>query len=245
MLLSIAVVLVAGSWFVFSHGRGDTSKNTKGDTAKQQKITFNTKQHSLEDPASIWIIVNKHRPLIPSDYTPTDLVAPNMPLRLDANNPEMQLRHEAATALKTMHDAAQAQGWKLQVSSAYRSYDYQKSLYASYVRQQGQAAADSQSARAGYSEHQTGLAVDIEPTSGECEVDPCFADLPEGKWVAAHAYEYGFVVRYPKGKQKITGYIYEPWHLRYVGKALAAELHKQSSPTLEEFFGLGAAPDYP
>ena len=84
----------------------------------------------------------------------------------------------------------------------------------------------------------------IEPSSRTCEIETCFAETPEGRWAADNAYKYGFVVRYQKGKQNITGYIYEPWHLRYVGKELAAELHLQGDPTLEEFFGLEPAPDY-
>jgi D-alanyl-D-alanine carboxypeptidase len=112
------------------------------------------------------------------------------------------------------------------------------------VNVQGKAVADSQSARPGYSEHQTGLAVDVEPTSRKCEVEACFGDTPEGKWVAANAHKFGFIIRYPKNMQSVTGYIYEPWHIRYVGKELAGEMHKQNIATLEQFFGLEAAPDY-
>jgi len=130
------------------------------------------------------------------------------------------------------------------VSSAYRSYSYQVSLYGKYVRDQGQSVADTQSARPGYSEHQTGLAVDVEPYDQQCDVEQCFADLPAGKWIAANAYKYGFIIRYTKDKTHVTGYEYEPWHVRYVGVELATEMHNQHIETLEEFFGLPAAPDY-
>ncbi len=109
---------------------------------------------------------------------------------------------------------------------------------------QGKAVADTQSARPGFSEHQTGLAADIEPASRTCEVQECFGDTPEGQWVAANAYKYGFVIRYPKDMQHVTGYIYEPWHVRYVGKKLAEQMHKEGVATLEQFFGLENAPDY-
>jgi D-alanyl-D-alanine carboxypeptidase len=238
-LLVVCMAIVAGiGWYVWTN---DTAPQS--NKAKQTQQAFDTKQHSLEDPTSPWVIVNKHRPLQPTNYTPTDLVTPNVRLRL-ANEDEMQLRKGTATAVAAMFAGAKQDGLELMVASAYRSYAYQDGLYATYVRQQGQTTADTQSARPGYSEHQTGLAVDIEPASRECEVEQCFADLPEGQWIAAHAHEYGFIIRYPKNKETTTGYIYEPWHLRYVGKSLAQELRKQGNPTLEEFFGLDPAPDY-
>jgi D-alanyl-D-alanine carboxypeptidase len=108
----------------------------------------------------------------------------------------------------------------------------------------GQKHADSVSARPGHSEHQTGLAADLGASSGECALRACFGDMPEGKWLAANAYRYGFIIRYQKGATPRTGYAYEPWHLRYVGKQLAAEMQR-TSVTLEEYFHLPAYPDYP
>lgn len=130
------------------------------------------------------------------------------------------------------------------LSSGYRSYNYQTSLYSNYVKNEGQTAADTQSARPGHSEHQTGLAADIEPASRNCEVDQCFATTPEGKWLAANAYTYGFIIRYPADKVDVTGYEYEPWHIRYIGAPLATELHNQGIETLEEFFGVSGGPSY-
>lgn len=238
LLVIVAIVIIAGGVFVW---RKNHTTNTSNTPAGQ---TFDTKQHSLDDPASIWVIANKRRPLQPSNYTPNDLTLPLVTLRLSAHDEEMQLRAPAATALEQLFAAAKTDGLYLMLSSAFRSYGYQKGLYNRYVQQQGQAVADTQSARPGYSEHQTGLAADIEPASRECEVEQCFADLPEGQWVAQNAYKYGFVVRYQKDQDQVTGYIYEPWHLRYVGKELAQELHNQSNPTLEVFFDLPAAPNY-
>ena len=101
--------------------------------------------------------------------------------------------------------------------SGYRSYSQQASLYDSYVRQYGQATADTIAARPGYSEHQTGLAMDIGNASGICALQACFATMPAGKRAADHAAEHGFIIRYPAGSEATTGYTYEPWHLRYVG----------------------------
>jgi D-alanyl-D-alanine carboxypeptidase len=240
-ILLLAVLAVVGvGWYVWN--KNDNTRQQKPDKTNGQ--SFDIKQHSLDDPKSIWIIVDKRRPLRPKNYAPDDLVAPDVPLRLTAKDEEMQMRQVAASAVKELFAAAEKDGINLMVSSAFRSYSYQEGLYDHYVSQQGKAVADTQSARPGHSEHQTGLAIDVEPTSRQCEVEECFGTLAEGKWVAKNAYKYGFVVRYPEGKQNITGYIYEPWHIRYVGKTLAVHLHEAGDPTLEEFFQIGAAPDY-
>lgn len=239
VLVLFAAAVVGVGWFVWSN---NSSSRSAEDREGQQ--SFDKQQYSLDDPASPWVIVNKRRPLKPASYTPADLVVPDVPLRLAAGNEEMQLSRAAATAIESLVADAEQVNISLMLSSAYRSYSYQQGLYNTYVRQQGQTEADTQSARPGHSEHQTGFAVDVEPATRECEIEQCFGALPEGKWVAANAYKYGFVIRYPDGKEATTGYIYEPWHLRYVGKSLAKELHRQNNPTLEEFFGLGPAPDY-
>lgn len=156
----------------------------------------------------------------------------------------MQLRGEAALATEKLFAGADAAGYKLQVSTAYRGYAYQKTLYDSYVAKSGQAAADTFSARPGYSEHQTGWALDIRTADNQCPLEACFGDLPEGKWLATNAYQYGFILRYPANKTTITGYSYEPWHFRYVGASLAAEMHTQSIETMEEFFGVSGGASY-
>jgi D-alanyl-D-alanine carboxypeptidase len=244
IVIIVLAVLVAGGWFFAHKADKNAATNKSNIQSAAQNAGFNKKQFSLTDPNSLWVIADKHRPLQPKTYAPSDLVVPNIPLRLTAKDDEMKMRKEAADALKNLYDAAQQDGLKLMVSSGYRSYQYQVNLYNYYVKQQGKATADSQSARPGFSEHQTGLAVDVEPSTRKCEVEACFGQTPEGKWVAANAYKYGFVIRYQEGKQNITGYVYEPWHIRYVGTSLATELNKQGNPTLEEYFGLGAAPDY-
>ncbi len=223
-----------------------------GPKAKQQSTTndkqaapqFDKTRLSLSDPASIWVIANKQRPLSPKQYAPVDLRAPNIPLRRGAADPEMQIRDEAATALEKLVAAANIEDSNLMLASGYRSYEVQSTVYNSEVRGYGQAVADQESARPGHSEHQTGLALDLEPTSRKCEIADCFADTPEGKWLAANAYTYGFIIRYTPDKVAVTGYKYEPWHIRYIGTDLAAEMHRQNVKTLEEFFGLPAVPNY-
>jgi D-alanyl-D-alanine carboxypeptidase len=130
-------------------------------------------------------------------------------------------------------------GLQLSVVSPYRSYNTQVSTYNGWVTRLGQAQADRQSARPGFSEHQTGLAVDIDTAVSEA-----FGQTPAGIWLAQNSWKYGFIVRYQQGQEAITGYEYEPWHFRYVGVPLATELQKEGFPSLETFFGYPAAPSY-
>jgi len=139
--------------------------------------------------------------------------------------------------------AAEGAG-QMQVQSSYRSYPVQVEVYDGWVSSLGKAQADRQSARPGYSEHQTGLAVDISTVPLNCSLAACFGTTAQGEWLAANAWRFGYLLRYPADKTAITGYEYEPWHFRYIGIALATELHKEGVETLEEFFGLPPAPDY-
>lgn len=238
LLIGLGVVLIA-AFLVWSKGRpGDNSTDTGQSTTDTGQQT----NAALDDPNNTSVIVNKLRPL-PDGYAPTDLIAPHVPLRLDNTEPEMQLRQEAALATEALFNAAKADGYNLLLTSAYRSQTQQASLYNYYIAQKGQVAADTDSARPRYSEHQTGLAVDVGRADRWCEVQPCFAETPEGKWLAANAVHYGFIIRYLPDKEAVTGYVYEPWHLRYIGKDLADKVNT-SGQTLEEFFGLPAAAHY-
>lgn len=201
--------------------------------------TFDLTAFSIDDPDSLWVVADKLRPLDPKDYEPKDLVRLNLPHRYDPT-----MRSAAAGAYKVMYKAAKRDGVRLVIQSAYRSYNNQVGVYNGWVNKLGQEKADLQSARPGHSEHQTGLSVDIAAGNGACTIAECFGKTPEGRWLTEHAWEYGWVLRYPKGLTDITGYKYEPWHWRYVGRGLAAELHKTPNITLEEFWGLPPAPDY-
>jgi len=200
---------------------------------------FDRSAHSLDDPMSIWVVSNKLRPLDPIDFEASDLV---MPEGID-NEFSQPLREPAARAAEAMLGAAAAEGLPVRIISAYRDHATQSTLYTSYVGRDGQAAADTYSARPGHSEHQTGLVIDIDDYGG-CYLAACFGDTPTGAWLAEHAAEYGFIIRYPAGKESVTGFMPEPWHFRYVGPELALEMRETGVTTLEEFFGLPAAPDY-
>ena len=144
-----------------------------------------------------------------------------------------------------MFAAAAAAGVTMTLASGYRSYATQIATYNGYVSARGQAAADTASARPGYSEHQTGWAFDIGDGGGACSFQPCFAEQPAAVWAKANAHRFGFVVRYPWMLHPITGYYYESWHLRYIGVEAATDMKKRGIATLEEYFGLEAAPGYP
>lgn len=256
------ILLVAASVVIIACVTLVTTRHTPQPTAKQQSAghktlgnttqstnttpgSLNKKAHSTTDADSLWIIVNKQHALHPKAYKPANLVVPGIALRANITSTEKYVRADMATALEKMVNDALAQGVHFNLQSGYRSYDFQVALYNSYVQSQGQATADRQSARPGYSEHQTGLAADLGGTSQPaCNVEACYADTTEGTWLAANAYKYGFIIRYPADKEPVTGYLYEPWHVRYIGTDLSIVMHNQGVETLEEFFGTGPAPSY-
>ena len=183
------------------------------------------------DPHSILLLANKKHPL-PSGYEPDDLVAVTIP----TSNSGVTMRKEANEAMTKMAEAAKQDGVILKVSSAFRGESYQHNLYSGYAASYGSAKADRISSRPGYSEHQTGLCADFVEGSA-ADFRPDFENTASGKWLAEHAHEYGFILRYPRGKEEITGYAYEPWHFRYVGKQYAEEIYAQGADmTFEEFF---------
>ncbi|MFC9350803.1 D-alanyl-D-alanine carboxypeptidase family protein [Arthrobacter sp. NPDC057013] len=200
------------------------------------------KQFSLTDPASPWVIVNKHRPLKPANYVPADLVQPRVALAVTGE--AAQLNRTTAAAAERMFAAAAADGVNITLASGYRSYATQVVTYNGWVSSQGRAAADTASARPGYSEHQTGWAFDIGDAGGACSFQPCFAEQPAAVWAKANAHRFGFVVRYPWMQHTITGYFYESWHLRYIGVEAATDMRKRGVATLEQYFGLASAPGY-
>ncbi|TDL41394.1 M15 family metallopeptidase [Arthrobacter nitrophenolicus] len=200
------------------------------------------RQFSLTDPASPWLIVNKRRPLVPAAYAPADLVRPAV--AMTASGEAALLNSTTAAAAEAMFAAAARDGVSMVLASGYRSYATQVATYNSYVAARGQADADTASARPGYSEHQTGWAFDIADGNGACGFQPCFADQPAAVWAKANGHRFGFVVRYPWMFHPITGYYYEPWHLRYIGVEAATNMASKGIFTLEEYFGVEAAPGY-
>jgi D-alanyl-D-alanine carboxypeptidase len=217
-----------------------SAKPTASATPTPTPAGFNKTAHSIDDPTSTWLVVDKLRPLNPVAFVPPDLTA--APVR-HLNPPT--LRAAAADAIAAMFAAAKAEGaGEMQLQSAYRSYALQGAVYAGYVARQGKAGADSQSARPGFSEHQTGLAADISTLPLTCALAACFGDTHQGIWLVANAYRFGYILRYPADKTSVTGFIYEPWHFRFVGVELASEMHQTGITTLEEFFDLPPAPTY-
>ena len=139
------------------------------------------------------------------------------------------MREDAAAALEDMFAGAKEEGINLAIVSGYRSYSKQSSIYARKKASQGQEAADRVSARPGTSEHQLGMAMDL-AKKGSSQLNTGFGKTKEGQWVSANAHKYGFIVRYPQEYEDVTGYMYEPWHVRYVGKELAEEIYKSGAP---------------
>lgn len=189
-------------------------------------------------PGSITALVNRTYRL-PSSYIPKDLVNVRIRFSFDYSSDKRKLRKEAARALEKMfREAKKKKKIILYGVSGYRSYKRQQQIYLYNIAHRGRHATNSVSALPGSSEHQTGLTMDISAQSVDLELVPAFGRTREGKWTARNAHRFGFIVRYPKGKSKITGYSYEPWHLRYVGKTTATYLY-QNNLTLEEYYGKG------
>lgn len=240
---SFILLVCAGvfAWLIFFSNKADApnqaGENTGSDiNNSQQNVDFDKSIFSIYDADSLWVVVNKQRP-ISLEYVPIDLVDVNVTKAADKSDEELMLRQEAASALQDLFKAANDENVSFLMGSAYRSSSLQTTYYNNYVELYGQEKADTFSARPGTSEHQTGLAADLSTADRNCYLEICFADTAEGKWLADNAHEFGFTIRYQEGKDHITGYQYEPWHIRYVGKELASELYNRKQ-VMEEFFEL-------
>ena len=194
-------------------------------------------------PSSITVLVNRTY-LLPSSYTPANLVIPDVKFSFSYVSDKRKLRKVAANALEKLFEAAEKEDIELYGVSGYRSYARQKEIYDRNIAVRGQAATDAVSAKPGSSEHQTGLTIDVSSKSVNYRLDQSFGDTKEGKWLADHAHLYGFIIRYPYGKSDITGYSYEPWHIRFVGTTVATYLFEKNI-TLEEYYGAQSADDAP
>lgn len=209
--------------------------STQPNYSLEETIEVNAKGLAVVTNASaITVIVNKQRNL-PSTYEPKDLTVPNVPFTFKGKSPKKLMRKEAAHALEQLFAQAKKDKIELKAVSGYRAYGTQKAIFDRNAKLKGEAEANRTSAIPGQSEHQTGLAMDISSSSANYALEPSFGKTKEGKWLAKNAPKFGFVIRYLKGKEKITGYSYEPWHVRYVGKELAQEVSAKDL-TLEEFF---------
>jgi D-alanyl-D-alanine carboxypeptidase len=192
---------------------------------------FNPSLYSIDAAESIWVVVNKKRPLNPIKYKPV----------LDS---KLNLAKPAADGFRALKLAVSKAGkGTLCLNSGYRSYTTQLNTYNTDVSRYGKKVAENLAAHPGYSEHQTGLAADVSTTALGCRITN-FGKSAASHWIAANAWQYGFIVRYPNGETATTGYQYEPWHLRFVGIELATQMHTQKITVLEKFWNLAAATSY-
>lgn len=190
----------------------------------------------ITNPENIMALVNKQFSF-PGDYTPPDLVRPNVPFSFgDQDIEKSYMRKEAAQALEKMFADAKKEQIRLFAVSGYRSYKRQEQIMNNQIAKAGSFEKAAQAvAPPGQSEHQSGLTMDISAESVQFDLLQSFETTKEGQWLANNAHKYGFILRYPKGKEEITQYMYEPWHFRYVGVQAAEEIFKHGW-TLEEYF---------
>lgn len=188
---------------------------------------FNSENNTL-------ILVNKSTTL-PSNYKPNNLVEVKVPLASNITSNEKKMTSEAAEALAKMFNKGKKDGMNFYAVSGYRSYEMQKTLYKENTMRAGKEQTDKYVAFPGASEHQTGLAMDV---TNEAGIDGAlvddFSQTPEGIWLKENCKEFGFIIRYPKNKEELTGYNYEPWHIRYVGISIAKEITSKNL-VLEEY----------
>lgn len=218
-------------------GKEDHVKN-KYAALKNQTSTYSKSEvmKIVAKPDDIPVLINKQNKL-PNSYSPIDLIYTNIPFLVSGRTERTKMRKEAAAAAEKLFAEARAQGIHLMGVSAYRSHSDQVSLFNYYAKRDGYEIARTYSAFPGTSEHETGLAIDVTGGNGQCPAQDCFGSTKEAKWLQDHAADNGFIIRYPKGKESITGYHFEPWHLRYVGNDIAKDI-MDNGITLEEYYGI-------
>ena len=220
----------------------DNSVSEPGDSASPKPAVPSVTPPTLNENGEItevtddWLLlVNKTHPLAES-YEPSDLIV--VQHQVGSHAAIMRyMRKEAAEHLDAMCEAAAEEGHEIGIRTAYRPYSYQKGIFNDYVNRYGEEEANKFSARPGQSEHQTGLCADVTSPSVDYKLTTEYGEAPEGMWLAENAHRFGFIIRYPLGKEDITGYQYEPWHVRYVGEEHAAKIYEQGI-TLEEYLGV-------
>jgi len=190
----------------------------------------------VQEPNYFYVLVNKNFTL-PSEFVPEKLVVPNVPFPFEYFHEKKLMRDDAAKALELLFKQAKEEGIDLYALSGYRSYSRQKFIFESSVEEAGFERTNKLSAKPGNSEHQTGLAMDVTSPSINYGLDQSFENTKEGQWIKCNAHKYGFILRYLEGKEHITGYVYEPWHIRYVGEEMARIITEQGI-TFEEYLGI-------
>lgn len=256
-IFTIIIFVIALSGLIVSFGKPDSDSvaedtlpqldlPSETDTSPEEEVTeedllegtsYSDEEGKeiVKNTDDILVLVNKNRNL-PSDYRPEDLVIPNVRFPFEEDLEKKYMREEAARALEKLFYQAEEEGIYLFAISGYRSYDRQKYLFDIRAEKDGFEAANKLTAYPGQSEHQTGLAMDVSCESMGFDLDEEFGQAIEGKWIKENAHKFGFIIRYPKESVDITGYSYEPWHIRYVGKETAKEIFEKNI-TLEEYLG--------
>lgn len=223
-----------------SEGKKASQRTDAKDPLSLQAVYFNdikkeNGKNKIQNPSNVLALVNKNY-YLPDQYIPGDLVRPNVPFSFgDQKLEQSYMRKEAANALENMFSDAKKSGIELFAVSGYRSFKRQKTLFDAEVSRVGEEKAEQAVALPGSSEHQSGLAMDIGSRSTNLLLTEGFAETKEGKWLAENAHHFGFILRYPKDKESITQYEYEPWHFRYVGVKAATVIFSHHW-TLEEYF---------
>lgn len=208
--------------------------NEDGTGVKSNLPPATEKQRQEAEERGLLILINKQNP-IGENYKPDDLASIKY-FASDRSEAGRYMRKEAAEHFHMLVEAAAADGYELVMTTAYRSYGFQQVLWNNYVANEGEAAASRFSAKPGQSEHQSGLAADVSSPSVNYELTRDFGKTEEGLWLAENAHRFGFIIRFPEEKEDITGYLYEPWHIRYVGEPVATEIFAKDL-TLEEYLG--------
>ncbi len=215
----------------------ENNQNNKNQGNNDSKDSNYNKDDNSKQPVKnaddILVLVNKKR-YLDSDYKPSDLVVPNVRFSFDGEHEKKYMRKEAAEALEDFFGQAYEESIYIFALSGYRSYNTQKWLFENKASKVGEEGANKLIARPGESEHQTGLAMDVTSQSVQFDLKEKFGETEEGKWVKDNAHKFGFIIRYAKNKEDITGYNYEPWHIRYVGKEVAEEIYNRGI-ALEEY----------
>ena len=209
----------------------DPNAPSKGDDHSVRGIP-EVIETRVADDGDLLVLVNKYY-TVSMDYEPTDLVTIDNKY---GTYTDMEMKDVAYEAYKKLYDDAKAEGFNLKLCSTMRSYNTQKTLFNNSLNNRGRETTNVRSAYPGRSEHHTGLAIDVTSASMGWGLTQDFIDYADGQWINDHCHEYGFIVRYPKGKTDITGYAYEPWHLRYVGIDVATYI-MANDLTLEEYLG--------
>ncbi|MCI8647952.1 MAG: M15 family metallopeptidase [Firmicutes bacterium] len=207
----------------------------QSDASRQASSGISEENSQTADRSSEYLILVNKTHGIGKTHKPKDLKAAK-PAASDRPEEYQKLRKAAARAFYRLSKGAKKKDCVIKLTTGFRPYDYQKTLYKQYIQADGKKRAEQYSAKPGYSEHQSGLSADVSSPSVDYELTRSYGKTKEGKWLAKNAHKYGFIIRYPKGREDITGYEYEPWHIRYVGTDAAKEIYEQGI-TLEEYLG--------